>query len=375
MRSTTHPFFQRRTGLLAVSAAVALLSGAAHADDKMLTVSGFGTLAATRSDFDQGDYVSTLYQPSGPGYSHGTDLATDSKFAAQLDARFADNLSAVMQVVAMTRTNGKWEPRVEWANVKYAITPALSVRLGRTALPGYMLSDSRLVGYTMHAIRPPIETYSLNSITNSDGVDATWRTTIGAISNTLQSWYGTTEVDIVGQTGLITKDVKARKIYGIANSIEYGELTLRAGVTLADLEVVPAPGFMLTPLVRQINLGLTYDSGNWFVQSEYSTIDFENISRAQKAFYVSAGVRINTLTPFVTYSRVRPDDNQVHLTTRDQKAWSLGLRWDAHKSAAIKVQVDRISLADGNTGFFTNARPGLAGSSGNVASVAIDFVY
>lgn len=375
MRHLTPSFFPHRAGVLAISGAMALMCGAVQADDKIFSIGGFGTLAATHSSFEQGDYVANLYQTSGPGASRSTDLATDSKFATQLDARFSDKLSAVVQVVAMSRTNGKWSPRVEWANVKYAVTPELSVRLGRTALPGYMVSDSRLVGYTMHSIRQPIETYSLNSITNSDGIDATWRTSIGAVSNTLQSWYGTTKVDIVGQLGNITRDVKAKKIYGIADSIEYGALTARAGLTMANLEIVPAPGFKLTPLVRQINVGATYDPGTWFVQSEYSTIDFGNISRAQKAVYVSAGVRIDKLTPFVTYSQVRPDDNQVRLTTRDQKAWSLGLRWDAHKSAAIKVQVDHIQLAKGNYGFFTNATPGLAGSSGNVASVAIDFVY
>ncbi len=375
MRITPHSLFPRRASLLALSGALAMLSGAAHADDDMFSLSGFGTLAATHSEFDRGDYVASLYQRSGPGYSRGTDLATDSKFASQLDARFSDKLSAVVQVVAMGRANGKWAPRVEWANVKYAITPALSVRVGRTALPGYMLSDSRLVGYAMAPIRPPIETYSLNSITNSDGIDLSWRSTVGAVSNTLQGWYGRTEVDIVGQTGLVTKDVKATKIYGIADSIEYGAFSARAGVTMADLEVVPAPGFLLTPRVRQVNVGAAYDPGTWFVQSEYSTIDFENISRAQKAFYVSTGVRLNSLTPFVTYSQVRPDDEQTRLTTRDQKAWSLGLRWDVHKSAALKIQLDHITLAKGNTGFFTNAQSGLAGSSGNVASVAIDFVY
>jgi hypothetical protein len=369
------PQFKRRPSLVVLGTAFALLSGAVHADDKMFTISGFGTLAATRSSFEQGDYVSTLYQRSGPGYSHGTDLATDSKFAAQLDAHFSDKLSGVVQVVSMSRTNGKWEPRIEWANLKYAITPELSVRLGRTALPGYMLSDSRLIGYTMHSIRPPIETYSLNSITNSDGVDVSWRSTVGPASNTLQSWYGTTKVDIVGQLGIVTKDVKAKKIYGIADSIEYGSFTARAGLTMANLEVIPAPGYKLTPLVRQINVGATYDPGDWFVQSEYSTIDFENISRAQKAFYVTGGVRINAFTPFVTYSQVRPDDDQTRLTTRDQKAWSVGTRWDVRKSVALKVQVDHIILAKGNYGFFTNSRPGLAGSSGNIASVAIDFVY
>jgi hypothetical protein len=375
MRRIIPSSLRHRAGLLAVASALSALSGAARAEDSMFTLSGFGTLAATHSSIEQGDYVSSLYQTAGSGHSRGTDLATDSKFAAQLDARVNDQLSAVVQLVALSRTNGKWEPRVEWANVKYAITPTLSVRLGRTALPGYMLSDSRLVGYTMHWIRPPIETYSLNSITNSDGVDVSWRSAIGEVGNTLQSWYGTTKVDIVGQTGHVTKDVKAKKLYGIADSVEFGSFTARAGITVANLEIVPAPGFIVTPQVRQFNIGATYDPGNWFVQSEYSTIDFEHISRAQKAFYVTGGVRVGKLTPFVTYSQVRPDDGQVKLTTRDQKAWSLGMRWDAHKRAAVKVQVDHISLANGNVGFFTNAQPGLAGRSGNIATVAVDFVY
>lgn len=375
MRHTHRSLFPRKAVLAAISGALALLAGSASADDGIFSIGGFGTLAATHSNIEGGDYVSSLYQPSGSGYSHSTDLATDSKFATQLDARFSNKLSAVVQVVAMPRPNGKWEPRIEWANVKYAVTPQLSVRLGRTALPGYMLSDARLVGYSMHWVRPPVETYSLNSITNSDGVDASWISGSGALTNTLQGWYGTTKVDIIGQLGNRTRDVKARKIYGIADSIQYGDFSARAGVTVADLELSPLPGIQLASQVRQYNVGAAYDAGNWFAQSEYSTIDFGTLSRSQKAFYATGGVRIDKLTPYVTYSQVRPDDKQVRLTTRDQKTWSLGLRWDVHKRAALKVQIDHVALAKGNTGFFVNAQPGLAGSSGNVATVALDFVY
>lgn len=358
--------------------ALTALAGTVHAEDSknsMFSVSGFGTVGMTHSSIDNGDYVANLSQPAGAGRSHDWDLGVDSKLGVQIDAKFSEQLTGVVQVVAMTRSNNSFSPRVEWANLKYRVTPDLSLRVGRIALASFVASEARLVGYANPWVRTPIETYNINSITNSDGIDASYRKRVGVANNTLQAWYGTTKVDIVGQSGSITSGVKAKKLYGVADTVEVGALTVRGGVTLADFEIQAAPGFLITPRFKLFNIGAVYDPGVWFVQSEFSKSDFENAARAQKSFYVTAGYRWNAFTPYLTYSQVKPDDNQARLTTRDQKTYSAGVRWDTAKNTAIKLQWDRVNLADGNVGFFTNARPGLAGKSGNVVTLLADFVF
>ena len=56
-----------------------------------------------------------------------------------------------------------------------------------------------------------------------------------------------------------------------------------------------------------------------------------------------------------------------------QSTNAVGVRWDFYKSAALKVQVDRIKPKDG-PGAFLNAKPGFAGAV-NVYAAGIDFVF
>jgi len=69
--------------------------------------------------------------------------------------------------------------RVEWANLIYALSPDASVRIGRIVLPTFMVADSRKVGYANPWVRPPVEVYGLVPITQSDGLDASYRVVWG----------------------------------------------------------------------------------------------------------------------------------------------------------------------------------------------------
>lgn len=356
----------------------ALLASAAQADElpKMFSVSGFGTLGAVHNSVQTGDYVADVFQPNGAGFTSSSAYGVDSKVALQIDAKLMDNLTAVVQLMSRYRVNREYLPQIEWANVKYAVTPELSVRLGRTAMPTFMNSETRLVGYANPWVRPPIETYSLRSTTNADGVDVSYRHAFGSINNTTQAWYGKTQVASVGSTGAVSNGVRATKITGLADTIDYGSLTVRAGVTAIDFRLNTATAGTFTYAKANVyNLGASYDTGSWFVMGEWTKTDFGAVQRAQKAKYVTAGYRWNKFTPYVTYSTVGVDDDQIKLALRAQDTKSAGLRWDFMKNMSLKVQLDQVQLEAGSTGFFTNAKPGLAGSRVKVLSAAVDFVY
>ena len=109
-----------------------LMAGAAHGQMPELKFSGFGTLGATYSDERKADYVTTIFQPNGVGFTRPWSVTPDSKLGGQVDAIFNDQWSAVVQVIAKHHHDNSFTPQVEWANVKYQITPELSVRAGRT---------------------------------------------------------------------------------------------------------------------------------------------------------------------------------------------------------------------------------------------------
>jgi hypothetical protein len=89
-------------------------------------------------------------------------------------------------VISEQNYDNTYTPHVEWANVKYQFTPDLSVRCGRTALPIFMVTDSREIGYANPRVRPPDELYRIVPVRSIDGADASYRVSLGPATNTLQ---------------------------------------------------------------------------------------------------------------------------------------------------------------------------------------------
>jgi hypothetical protein len=374
----------RRFGKLVLPLALASVYGTAMADEdsqKMYTVSGFGTLGLTHSSIDKADYVNGPFQPTGTGNTGGWTPKTDSLAAMQVDARINEHWSAVVQVISSYGTKRNYEPRIEWANVKYAFNPDLSVRFGRIALPAFMVSDTRLVGYANTWVRAPLETYSLYALTNNDGFDASWSTSFGGFKNTLQAWYGKTSVDSVNPDGSVTANIWSHNMRGFSDTVERGALTIRFGAHFSNLKFfLPANKLNYNLQTETYNLGAVYDPGNWFVQGEFtymtrqSILPVPGLSSAEKAVNVLAGYRYNKFTPYAMFSRVGSPSPAVK-TSRQQRTSAFGLRWDVYKNIDVKFQFDHVQMGEKGTAFFTQVKPGLAGSSGNVASVVVDFIY
>jgi hypothetical protein len=367
--------FARRSGAVLVAATLALC-GSARADDvsKMFSVSGFGTLGVVNSSNKLGDYVADQFQATGAGLTRAWAYNVDSKLALQVDGKLTDQLTAVVQVMARTRTNGTYSPGIEWANLRYAITPDLSVRVGRASLPVFLNSDTRLIGYASAPVRPPIETYSLRSISNADGVDGVYRRSMFGATNSVSAFYAKATYDTVAASGSITRGVDAKKMFGLVDNVEYGALTVRAAAAQFNLEVHVGPSVTIAN-AHVYNLGAVYDPGSWFVQSELTKSDFGVVQRGQLAMYVTGGYRWNKFTPYATYSKLRPHDDLVKLPLREQTSAAAGLRWDFMKNVDLKLQLEHVALAAGSTGFFTKAGPAMNGTSTKLISVALDFVY
>jgi len=410
-----------------------LLATAAHADGgPEFKFSGFGTLAAVHSSEKNADFVGNLFQPNGAGYTSAWSFGPDSKLAGQADVRFGDRLSAVVQVVSQHRYDNSWTPVVEWANVKYQATPELALRAGRFALPYFLLSESRLVGYASPWVRPPYEAYNVMPITSSDGVDASYRRAFGGANHTLHAYYGTGTVQ-----SPVTK-AKSKPAWGFSDTVEVGALTLRAGYNKLTLDLesaslsgllngfqtlgtslaaVPAAAYQTASAqalsvtrnyrlndmkVSALALAASYDPGDWFVMGEALDYKGFGLISDRKAWYLSGGYRFGSFTPYVGYAAIRSSlgtTTQVSavgdaatdaasgalnaglLAVRQsvgytQHTTSLGLRWDAMKNVAVKAQYDRMQLAAGSAGALANVGAGFVpGGKVNLLTVAVDFVF
>ena len=423
----------RPTALIAALLGCGVVSVPAFAQSPEFKFSGFGTIGAAHSNEQNADYVGSIFQPTGAGHTKSWSFGPDSKLGAQVNATFGDKLSAVVQVVAQHQYDNSWKPQLEWANVKYQVSSDVSVRLGRIALPQYLISESRFVGYANPWVHVPHEVYGVLSITSNDGVDVTWRTRFGNANNTLQAYYGTSTAK------LSTGKVKSKPGWGINDSIEIGSLTLRAGYSHLDLDIelsslgplfaglsqfaagvgtVPAPAYQTAAAqaialqnkyklndmkLSAVAVGASFDPGEWFLMSEFVAFKGDGFLSDSRSWYVSGGYRFGSFTPYLTYSSTKARiENEAGISTTGldptsaagaagltaginatlyqftgtQNSVSAGLRWDVMKNVALKAQIDRLHVGERSNGRLANVQPNFqAGGHINVVSLAADFVF
>lgn len=421
--------------LAALALALAGATRAAESEPSIWSFSGFGTLAAVHSTEREADFAGSNRQPNGAGRQNATSFSPDSKLGGQVTADLTPQLSAVVQVVAQQQHDNRWTPRIEWANVQYRFSPALRVRLGRIAMPTFMISETRQVGYANPSVRPPQEVYLINSMTSNNGVDATYVSHFGDAVNSLSGFYG-------GSTTQLPNDVtvKTRSSWGLNNTLEMGATTLRVSYVALKADVdapslqalsdglngfgaaasaIPVPhiqaaGAQAYALARQYGLkdlsrqtlaiGVAHDPGRWFVSGEYVRFVGSDVFASSHSGYVTAGYRAGPWTPYATLAAARtPQHTAAAITTTGlppqlaggadalnngisifatdipaptQRSVSLGLRWDFMKNAAAKLQADHIDLGAGSYGQLVNRSDRYQpGGRLTLVSVAVDFVF
>jgi hypothetical protein len=309
----THKF-----SMISAAVALALSASAAQADfDDMVSVRGFGTAGVVHSDVEGADVTNSFFQPDGAGYTRDFDMRTLSKVAGQMNLQFTDDLSMTVQAITQYQHDRTFKPQIEWLNLKYSFTSDLSVRVGRIALPTFMVSDSRMVGYANTAARPPEELYKLAAITSSDGMDVSYSHTFGSVKNSVQAFYGTSDQEVPSAR------FEAEAIYGASYLVEVGAATFRLGYVGMnfDLEVAQlapifdglrglgagltafgfsAAGNQAFALVDKyalddlksstLTVGASYDPGQWFAMTELMQYGGDGFLSDARGGYVTASI-------------------------------------------------------------------------------------
>ena len=355
----------------------------AHADETaqtMFKLSGFGTLGASHSSEKRGDYVVDFTVPKGAGLSNDWAFGNDSRLGVQASADLTPKITAVLQVISEYQYDATYRPTVEWANIKYAFTPDFNIRAGRIALPTFLNSDTRKVGYSYPWIHPPVDLYRQLAITNSDGMDATYRFPIGEATNTIKAIYGKNTTDRPTSTST------AKGLWGVFDTVEYGPATFRVGFqereSLSLNHLTGVTGAWVK--ASDLSAGAIYDPGNWFIMSEW--IQRKSTSK-RDASYVSAGYRIDKFTPYLSYSQDSPASflpnapvptaATLQSSRNAQSTVSIGTRWDFMKKTDIKLQYDLIRLSADSNGDRVNVPAGITlyGARFHIFSVVVDFIF
>lgn len=397
-----------------------------------LQLSGFGSIAATRTD-DDAIAFKRSFQSRANSKTWAFDA--DSRLGLQLDMAPSDNWHGVLQVVGMQREKGTFDPTVEWANLAWEVNPSWRLRLGRMVTPVTSSSESRDVGYAQLSARPPLETIGIYPMVGHDGADIRYRHSLGEGEMRVQMFAGQTRYKLPFLAYTVDK------VYGAAINYAVNDWTLRYAHTRLDDARATGGSYVTTigsllpslnaiapycvnvecsDLIPRINrlttgwggrfnvISLSYDDGNWNLMSEYATRKVNTFISDARSLVTQLGYRINNFTPYVGFNKVDSINRQqpVQFVVSDpaQQANAdilaaivsrsllfpqaairnvIGLRWDAHRNLALKIQVDQVKHKypqASYTGFYvrTTAPDGsLVPYDGKVRvySISADFIF
>lgn len=428
---------------LALAALLTCLS--AHADftseDGRARLSGFGTVGAARTNSDDALFN---YPGQGGGVDKQIGLEPDTKVGVQGSYKFTNSISGTAQILTKYRASGQYQPEFEWAFAKWQATPGLALRAGRIGAPFFMVSDFRDVGYANTAVRPPLDVYGQVPVSSIDGGDASYQTNLGSATVTGTLWGGYSRNEYASAlnntTGGVTSavdpvTVKIKAQLGLNLQAEFdGGFAFRIGHSKGDLSIDSTTNQTLTTalagvlagglgpgpqaLARQTldaiatnntnatftGIGFSMDRDNVVLASEYTMRRIKKGTVADTTgWYVLGGYRVGSVLPYVVVSKLKVDDTNTSLpagyaglgaagtaaagalTTQyvAQRTTGVGVRWDALRSAAVKLQFDRVSKPANSNGLFLVANPSTANSADfrankkniNVISLAVDFVF
>jgi hypothetical protein len=231
-------------------------------------------------------------------------------------------------------------------------------------------------------VRPPVEVYSLNPFADLNGIDALYRTPIGATDLELHLFGGKSTLDVRHGSA------KLQAIRGLKAALSVSGLTLQAGYARSNLSVYwgdPLFSMLNAQLLATgnahiaqdlsgndskasfLSAGFQYDSDRVLLIGEYArrTVDRYTVSSA--GWYLTSGYRFGplTLTSPLPGSRKPPRSPQhaaglhrsmIHRPlqcprNKPQRSTADWRAWDAARNIAIKTQLERSSPAPRGWGY------------------------
>lgn len=398
-----------------------LLLACATATAAELEFSGFGTLSAYRGDDAEAAVRPRRFVVES---SRGGDWRWDGDSVLGGQARWTlnDSVQAVWQLQAADEVDRRFQPRTEWLYLGWTMSPAWSLRVGRQPLPLQQHSETRSVGLARVTVRPVATVYELISNTPVDGATLSWNGDVAGGSLLVDLAWG--RFDIRTNSGRAV----GRSLSSLAARWQVGPATLRAGFSRGALDLLNSPLEALGASLRQpgspclncaavfddrlktqgisvdrITVGQTWAWGPWTLDMEVLRRNSNSVVTASAdGWYALLSHRSGVLTPFAAVGKTRyreaplglqvaagtPPDVAASITALDSRLQArqdrqialLGLRWDVHERAALKLQAEhwrstRDTLTPRSDEILLPA--GSAGWDGrvNLISVSLDFVF
>jgi hypothetical protein len=270
-------------------------------------------------------------QSEGYNYHADPTFTPNSNFALQAAAPLSNSITATAQLLA--RGDDDFQPKFQWAFIKYDFNDTFSLRAGRLQRPFYEYSDYQFVGQAYPWVVPPESVY-FASDTTYDGLDLSMSKTIGDWYLYMQLIYGSSDATVTDvNTTLPGHPVEStfasqHNMTGLTLESTYNDwLTLRVGAALEPQTLSGGAVSQLDALVDSLNKGGLTDTAkalatsndptlyttaavqitrsNWLLLTEYQGLQYlagaSGVSPEFTTEYVSLGYRLGKLLPLVTF--------------------------------------------------------------------------
>ena len=390
--------------------------------------SGYGTLGYSHENKDDLNFVRDLGQKATS--PRNSTWLPDSRIGLQAAYRFSPQTDAVVQVVARDKDGATLGNSIEWAYLSHRPGEDLNLRFGRVGIDVFLLSDYRNLGYAQTTVRPNWDYYGFMPIYSLDGLDATYSLNTAAGRWSFKSQFGRSQADVPVISG-DTYDFVVNNFFDVTVTHESGPWRFKAGYAtmkvaneaplaalsgpLAGIAMAGVPGVsneaadLLDEMtfkggrVDYLALGASYDDGTWLAQAEVSKISGDRQIYPQgTAAYLNIGRRFGNFTPYASVSGFRAAKSAaaaqndwaailadpaagvlqdtaigvINSTRIDQHTYSLGIRWDVHTQAALKLQWDHIHIHEHGYGIWSPVQGAtLAGERANLVTATVDWVF
>jgi hypothetical protein len=267
------------------------------AQDQRFRVNGFASFGMTMTDEEM------LYNE----VSDEINMTRFTKLGVQMTFNLDSQNSVVTQLVS--RGKDDWDTSSEWAYFKHDFDNGFSSKIGRIRTPAFMLSEFLDVGYAVPWAQMPQETYdSLSPFANMDGADLSYSTDIGDMSALFTGSYGRSTgggydlKDILAMSASVQADTWNARVSYSESKVNY----LDEGIQGA----MAAFGQGVTDIDSNfISIGFTYDPGDLYLTTEFTTLEVDGALVDSDALYVTAGYRFGQWMPLLTYNTAESTDD------------------------------------------------------------------
>lgn len=287
-----------------------------------------------------------------PKYNNGIDK--DALFTASygfnVNARVNDMVTLTSQFLAH-QNEDNYALKLDWAVATFQLSDEVALRTGKIKFPIGIVNEYVDIKYALPWIEAPAVIYSEKAYASQSTRES--YTGASLLFNVeMGDWYYDTDL-FTGQVRLDESTLK--NTAGITARANWNETVLfqashYRGTMTPDLSN-PMYAMMIGGEHQATLLSIKADWNNvlFFYENATVNMDLNPNSLSEDlmntdSWYTTLGYQMGDFLPHYTYQNLKQGDGD------ENKVSTIGLRWDAMSSVAIKFEVSRISTTVGNKG-------------------------